>query len=265
MLKLIEAYPKNPFVRRFVDRYQYYETDKPISLKSIPNGKIEAWIISSGECQIWNDQLGRFDKSNDDSFYPASNKIGSLLIPNHLVCLNIKMNLNVLGMDFFDGFLKNWKSMSMKNLLDADSYRLIQNLSFLHKANIDIDFLDEIMFKALTKACQNKRLVQLVNLLDSHESVQSTNALADQLHTSTKTLERMTRKHFGISPKDLLSIFRFERATSHIIKNNKLVDALSFGYYDQSHFTKECKKITGYTPTAYFSRLKLPTNDLIFE
>ena len=66
---------------------------------------------------------------------------------------------------------------------------------------------------------------------------------------------------------ELCKIFRFEKTTAYLQKNEsaKLIEALDFGYYDQSHFIKTCKKITGISPRKLFERMKLPTKDLIVD
>jgi len=41
------------------------------------------------------------------------------------------------------------------------------------------------------------------------------------------------------------------------------VEALAFGYYDQSHFIRECKRIAGVSPKELFSNMRLSTPDLM--
>ena len=91
--------------------------------------------------------------------------------------------------------------------------------------------------------------------------------LADKMNMSPKTMERWIKKQFNLSPKELLQVMRFEHVSSELKNqpNSKLIDSIEYGYYDQSHFIKECRKITGYSPKDFFSRMKLPTNDIIFK
>lgn len=67
-------------------------------------------------------------------------------------------------------------------------------------------------------------------------------------------LERRFRREVGISPRDYLSIQRFNNISLLFsLKSESLLQAaLSVGYYDQSHFIKYCKKYTGMTPEKYF-------------
>ena len=128
--------------------------------------------------------------------------------------------------------------------------------------------MDQILANALKENDLNSEIVKLTELMEAHIHEDfRVNLLAEEMNMSSKTLERLTKKHFNLSPKNLWKVIRFEHTTSHIKRSEtqKLIDSLSYGYYDQSHFIKECKKVTGYTPKEFFSKLKLSTNDLIFD
>ncbi|MEP5610979.1 MAG: helix-turn-helix domain-containing protein [Cyclobacteriaceae bacterium] len=250
-----------------MDRYQLYDIDEPSFIKSVPNGKIEAWIINKGECRIWNPITNEFNVSKENSFFPATNKAAFFQIPENLTCLNIKFNLTALTHEFFQNFPSTWEGLSIKDLLGLSGYETIKSLSFLQKNSIDADLLDGVLKNVFLNEVEDPVVLQLVKLLENNPGHSSASWFAEELNMSTKTLERVTKKYFALSPKDLLSIFRFGQATAHLNKNRnqKFIDALAFGYYDQSHFVKECRKLTGYAPTDFFSKLRLPTTDLIFQ
>lgn len=72
---------------------------------------------------------------------------------------------------------------------------------------------------------------------------------------SNKQLERYFTKYIGMSPKQYLKIVRFQK----VLKTKELNEDLSLtslahdcGYYDQAHFIKDFKLITGMTPKAFF-------------
>ena len=68
---------------------------------------------------------------------------------------------------------------------------------------------------------------------------------------SIKTLERIFDRRIGLSPKKFARIMRFQNA-HRIISRQGLADlvevALSSGYFDQSHFNREYKKLVGFNP-----------------
>jgi len=76
---------------------------------------------------------------------------------------------------------------------------------------------------------------------------------------SERYLNKKIHEEFGMNPKNLVKIIRFQKAVGHLtetIQNINCMDtALEFGYYDQSHFNKEFKKFTGLTPIHYANNL----------
>lgn len=67
-------------------------------------------------------------------------------------------------------------------------------------------------------------------------------------------LDQLFRQHVGLTPKNLAGIFRFQRfyrkwaqgASYEVLK-----EELNDYYFDQAHFTKEFKRMTGYSPRRF--------------
>lgn len=267
-MKLIEARPRSTFLQQLIDRYQFYDFQKGVLAKSIPNGKIEGWIIISGELELLDNQQNQFVPVEPYGFYPMSNEVALFRIPKTLLCLNIKMHLTVLSYPFFHGFFQHWRDLSTKSLFDEQSFESIQDLAFLQQDAIDPTIIDTALEGFFNNQKAIPQLMQIiVFMMEQLDSSTKISDLANNMNMSTKTLERLTYKHFSLSPKELWNIIRFGTTTAHLRKEKtqKLIEALSFGYYDQSHFNKACKKITGLSPKELFSQMKLPTNDLLFE
>lgn len=69
-----------------------------------------------------------------------------------------------------------------------------------------------------------------------------------------KTLERRFNKVLGLSPSELIKINRFNNAVQamYSCRYNSLTDITYVcGYYDQSHFIREFKQLTNYTPNKF--------------
>lgn len=267
-MKLIEARPRSTFLQKLIDRYQFYDFQKGVLAKSIPNGKIEGWTIISGQLELLDNQQNQFVPVAPDSFYPMSKEVTLFRIPETLICLNIKMHLTVLSYPFFHGFFQQWRDLSTRSLFDRKSFENIRALSFLQQETIDTTILDKALERFFQRQKAIPQLMQIIAfMMERLDSSTKISDLANTMNMSTKTLERLTYKHFSLSPKELWNIIRFGITTAHLRKEKtqKLIEALSFGYYDQSHFNKACKKITGLSPKDLFSQMKLPTNDLLFE
>lgn len=68
---------------------------------------------------------------------------------------------------------------------------------------------------------------------------------------SIRQVDRLFRQHVGVSPKTFAQIARFQSAIEMLKGDPKctLADvAARCGYYDQSHFVKECRRFSGDAP-----------------
>lgn len=75
--------------------------------------------------------------------------------------------------------------------------------------------------------------------------------LAADLGVSQDVLEKRFRRQVGATPKQFASILRFRRAVSVLRPGRDLGTlALEAGYYDQAHFNRQFRFVTGSAPTA---------------
>lgn len=66
---------------------------------------------------------------------------------------------------------------------------------------------------------------------------------------SARSVERMTKRFYGVSPKMLARKYRALRAASALTRGDKLDElALAEAFYDQSHLIREVKQFAGATP-----------------
>lgn len=86
-------------------------------------------------------------------------------------------------------------------------------------------------------------------------------ALKNILGMSEKSLERYFHNNIGITPRDYLGIERFNQfagSLSHrkieLKEASLLQQALDAGYYDQSHFIRQCKRYSGLTPNKFLKK-----------
>ena len=78
-------------------------------------------------------------------------------------------------------------------------------------------------------------------------------ALAAQLGLSQDRLEKRFRRAVGASPKQLASILRVRRAVEAYRPGASLTRlSADAGYFDQSHFIREFRSVTGEAPQRFF-------------
>ena len=76
-------------------------------------------------------------------------------------------------------------------------------------------------------------------------------ALADDLAVSQRQLRRRFERAVGYGPKRLARVLRLGRALAAAYAGDELARvALDAGYADQSHFSHDCRTLTGVAPSA---------------
>lgn len=78
---------------------------------------------------------------------------------------------------------------------------------------------------------------------------------ADELGWSQRRLELAFREQVGLTPGAVVRMARFRRAVSLLVRGDLSLAELAdrCGYYDQSHFNREFRAVTGTTPQRYLA------------
>lgn len=97
-----------------------------------------------------------------------------------------------------------------------------------------------------------------ISLMQKHRGNISINKLQYLTNVERKTLERAFMNFHGITPKVYSQIIRFNTAVQLINKDFNLTEiSHNLDYFDQSHFIKEFKKFSGYTPTTFKETIEI--------
>ncbi|ALE17968.1 Transcriptional regulator, AraC family [Altererythrobacter epoxidivorans] len=77
--------------------------------------------------------------------------------------------------------------------------------------------------------------------------------LAEATGLKIRTLERLSRRAFGFSPKLLIRRQRFLRSLAQFMLDPSLkwLTAMDYHYHDQAHFVRDFKRFMDMTPSAY--------------
>jgi AraC-like DNA-binding protein len=102
------------------------------------------------------------------------------------------------------------------------------------------------------------RLARYINY--SHKNIGLDSNLSDEqcseFGISARQLRRLTLKHLGLSPKGFTKVLRFQTSLKMM---NTSSSAWAYCYYDQPHFIKDFKSMSGLTPNE-FQRLSVLYN-----
>lgn len=90
------------------------------------------------------------------------------------------------------------------------------------------------------------------------DDLTSVTELAAKLGLSERSVERLSRRAFGFSPKLLLRRQRFLRSLARFMLDPSMswIETLDYHYYDQAQFTRDFQRFMGMSPRVYAARPK---------
>lgn len=98
---------------------------------------------------------------------------------------------------------------------------------------------------------------RIVALAEADRGITRVAELAACAGLPVRTLERMFRRHVGLTPKRVIRRFRVHEAAARVAAGEVVEWAMlahELGYFDQAHFIREFKAQVGRTPSEYASR-----------
>lgn len=130
-----------------------------------------------------------------------------------------------------------------------------ESLSNLEMAGQKLDFIQNQLVGRLRKGpAENGVVDYCIKSLRVSDGQIAIKELERQTGYSRRYLDLLFEKYVGLSPKALARIFRFHkfyrkwaRGQSYEVLKQEFEDY----YYDQAHFTREFKRMTGYSPREY--------------
>lgn len=96
-------------------------------------------------------------------------------------------------------------------------------------------------------------------IVNHPEKFFSNGELAERLNISVKTAETKFKAHFGQTIHQYMLEFKIREAISYFENFPEISikeTALNLGFYDEYHFSKQFKKITGISPREYRKKMK---------
>jgi AraC-like DNA-binding protein len=160
--------------------------------------------------------------------------------------LSLGKSFSYVGIRFWPGVWQDCAQDIVGNLREIDglrgySFRDVRK-QLIASDDAVVKMVLENLVKALSqlKVVKNNPLTEI--LLDN--SASSVEYYIQTTNYSRRQLQRIIKDQLGYSPHDFIKILRFQEALQ-----SKTFDK----YADQSHFIRECKRITGLTPQELYS------------
>jgi AraC-like DNA-binding protein len=130
-----------------------------------------------------------------------------------------------------------------------------ETLRNLEAVGQKVAFIQEQLARLLRNKPRDNGLVHFcVESLKNRDGRITIRELEQRTGYSRRYLDLLFQKHAGLSPKALARIFRFQKFYRKWAQGSPYeVLKREYGddYYDQAHFTKEFKRMTGFSPRQY--------------
>lgn len=147
-------------------------------------------------------------------------------------------------------------AVPLEKLFGNDGLEMEQRVLNVHSTLEKIRVVESFLLNRLTDADTIDRIVKsTVETILTANGQLSIDELSKQTNISRRQLERKFSTAIGLSPKQLSKTIRLQ-ATLKMLLNKKVTSLTALAYrneyYDQAHFIKDFKELTGFTPKQFY-------------
>jgi len=259
-MKYNEIMPDNR-LKQHVKCYYIYESDSSVAFEDtvFPSGYVEI---------IFNLGTGKWQTAADGDFIttPSIELWGQITRPLPIKSMGKNIMLGVRffphaaiyflndKVDLFNNRVTDYRDVSNKivsylyaRLLEAPTWRtrigLVENF-LLQKLSTS-----ETRFKKIALVSNVMKEMQREDFFDNIENV------ASRYGITSRYLQKLFLQYTGLTPKLYSKINRFQNSLKLVSRKDTSLTSVAYdcGYFDQSHFIREFKSFTGFTPSDYLS------------
>ena len=153
-------------------------------------------------------------------------------------------------------------AVSLEKLFGKDGKKIEQRILNASPTSEKIKLIEEFLLNRLTNIETVDRIIKsTVDTILTANGQLSIDELSKQTKINRRQLERKFSSTIGLSPKQLSKTIRLQATLKILLnKNFTSLTALAYQheYYDQAHFIKDFKELTGLTPKEFYgNKLKM--------
>ncbi len=236
----------------------------------IPDGCIEM-------CFILGEGVKRFTSDTDYIIQPRTMVFGQITKPYFVQPTGY---VNTFAVRFYPYGFANIIDVPIHELADTETPLTMLfdpeavrdlELKMVEAASTEvrIEAIESLLLDRLSKEVVHENIVKsTVEALEQTKGKASIQSILKDDVSQRRSLERKFSKEVGISPKQLGKVIRLQAALKMMLHNQeeKLTQvAYENEYYDQAHFTKDFKDLTGINPKSYFDDDQMILSSLIYS
>ena len=237
-MKNLQSHRENPSValEEYIDVYWEVknQTDKTIEIPIVPDGCIDI-VYKNGEIFL----VGLMEIASVKSIEPNDHYIGVRFKPSAIALLFEQ------DMSIFNDEMVAFETLEP---------RLCDKLYEIFSSNDTVfDKLDTLFESYFKDRKLDKRVILAIEEIAFHGGNISIEELCQKVELSQKQLGRLFVSKVGLTPKKFARVIRFYHTHRHLSQEG-LSDlcgkVIELGYYDQAHFNREYKMLTGLNPSS---------------
>lgn len=114
--------------------------------------------------------------------------------------------------------------------------------------------LDAFFSRRVRRSIGFERFERALGVLTDGDGGPTIEAMADAAGVSSRQVDRLFARYLGVAPKTMSRVLRFQKSLRMLMDDPRctLADvAASCGYFDQAHFVKDFRRMSGGVPRGY--------------
>jgi AraC-like DNA-binding protein len=239
--------------------------ETPSNFEVVPDGYVEIIFHFGSGCSI----------SHNGTFEPLPSPFIMGLL-NQPAIFSSGKKLEIIGIRCFPwtvfdllGLPSDKKGVQLFEHPIAGLRSILQEFINSDKIEEAITYTKRYFIDLHPDTLNNALLTKAGNTLRNTSGKITVNQIAAEAHTTVRTLERNFKQSSGHTVKDVSTLMRFEQVRNHLWlypDTNLAGLAHEMGYTDQSHLSREFKRYSGITPSAFAQKgkkEKLALNDFV--
>ncbi len=260
--------PSHALLHTAVECIQVMEVAPMALARSIPNTRVDGWVVLEGSFEICSDESGTYRPVPLAGICPLRDKPLLFKTVEGFRALNFKCYPHLLSAPALAPLPSSSAALSFEHLFPRKEVAALLDVV---RADVpDALKIRELEFFLarwlLSPMSPDDWLQSVMRSIWAAESG-GVEHLAAHSFVSVKTLERRFHQQTGLKPKVFCKLARLQRTLKAIQQDTAGQVALPHvwqaGYYDQSHFIKDCRAITGLPPGRLFAQLPKLLTDII--
>ena len=270
---IFNVYPASGFLSQFVHFYWIMEIDEIVTPtdpnRVVPNGSVNLFFHygdvlkyrtqDSSETMQFRSQISGQTTEYFDVYHTGKSSFLSVVFRPSGASLFFDIPIDIIINQHID----------ISSIDSRNSAFICEQLYHAPSSHQKIAVIEEYLIRNFRekKLYNHQRISSAIKEAISCGGNIAIDALASTACLSHKQFDRVFSDLVGLHPKQFVKITRLQHVFELLNRSkeaNLLDIAFLAGYYDQAHFSKEFKLLTGFTPKQCLKEC-IPTSDLYLE